>query len=564
MSRLTALRPAVSRPLTALLAVTVLVAVTFMLPPPPARAAATPAAAPQLDWLPCDFAAGHDCATLAVPLDHDEPAGATIELAVIRKPATDQANRIGSLFMNPGGPGGSGINALIGVGQLFPAAVAERFDLVSWDPRGVGRSTAVQCFDTPDDEESFLASRSGDVRGFPVTAQQADTWIAATTAFGQQCADRVGDLLSHVGTVATARDLDMLRQAVGDDALNYWGLSYGTYLGAVYASLFPQRLRAIVLDANVNPVAWNDADSPLGTFLRVGSDIGSAVTLQGFLATCGTSAPGECAFSAGDAGATRAKYDELLARAAVQPVTLPDGSELTAAEIVSATVNPLYQAIPVAGILRGWVPLADFLEALWQATEPLAGPGAATVVAQSLAALAPEPTTYAGIEQQLAILCSDSPNPPASQFAGMVPGAVARSGPMGAHWTWVTVTCPNWPARADATYTGPWQMDRSVTPLLLNTTADPATPYESALATAAALDGRLVTVEGYGHGVLVNPSTCANAIAAAYLIDGTLPPAGVVCAQDTPPFTPAPTPGPGPTPGPTPVPAAAVVPRFTG
>ena len=239
---------------------------------PAAGPAAVSAAAPVpvFDWQPCPDPGqrGFDCATAQVPLDYSDPQSATIELAVIRHLATDPANRLGTLFFNPGGPAGPGTVQLPQWLHFFPATLQARFDLISWDPRGVGASTAVRCFATREDEQKFFA---GLPDGFPVGRTQQRDWISLYARFGLRCAERNGDLLAHVSTADTAKDLDLLRQAVGDPQLDFLGISYGTILGATYANLFPNKVRTMVLDGNVDPVAWTnggDDDASLSTVLR--------------------------------------------------------------------------------------------------------------------------------------------------------------------------------------------------------------------------------------------------------------------------------------------------------
>jgi pimeloyl-ACP methyl ester carboxylesterase len=303
--------------------------------PAPAHAAGPAAASaaapvPVLDWQPCPDPSqrGFDCATAQAPLDYSDPHGATIGLAVIRHPATDPANRLGTLFFNPGGPGGPGTLQLPEWLHFFPATLRARFDLISWDPRGVsltsevGASTAVRCFATREDEEKFFA-RLPD--GFPVGRAEQRAWISLYARFGLRCAETNGDLLAHVSTADTGKDLDLLRQAVGDPQLDFLGLSYGTILGATYANLFPDNVRTMVLDGNVDPVAYTnggDDDASLGLFLRLGSDESSAKTLDAFLTLCGQAATSRCAFSAGSAAATKAKWRTLLWRLREHPVTV--------------------------------------------------------------------------------------------------------------------------------------------------------------------------------------------------------------------------------------------------
>jgi pimeloyl-ACP methyl ester carboxylesterase len=190
-------------------------------------------------------------------------------------PRLTAAHRIGTLFANPGGPAGQGTVQIPGWIDFFPDALKARFDIVSWDPRGVGSSTAVQCFASSQAESEFL-KESAD---FPVTAAQEPSYAIAWAQFGQRCAERNPELLKHVSTAASARDLDRLREMVGEPKLIYIGLSYGTILGATYANLFPDRLRALVLDGNIAPSAWRatpPADPSQSISLRIGTDVWTA------------------------------------------------------------------------------------------------------------------------------------------------------------------------------------------------------------------------------------------------------------------------------------------------
>ena len=200
-------------------------------------------------------AGGFTCATVRVPLDYQDPGGPKIKLAVVRHAATGRARR-GVIFINPGGPGFSGtvlIPAFIG---LVPRVLLRDYDIVSWDPRGVGASTAVQCFPSLDAENAFL----GDDAYFPARRDQQAGYISRWATFGKVCKARNGALLRHVSTADTARDLNLLRRALGQPKLNYVGVSYGSYLGATYANLFPRRVGKMVLDGNVRPPPGPTAD----------------------------------------------------------------------------------------------------------------------------------------------------------------------------------------------------------------------------------------------------------------------------------------------------------------
>jgi pimeloyl-ACP methyl ester carboxylesterase len=490
--------------------------------------ASSAAPVPELAWQPCadPRQSGFDCATAQVPLDYGDLQGSTIDLAVIRHRATAPANRIGTLFFNPGGPGGVGTEDLPAWFELFPAELRARFDLISWDPRGIGASTAVQCFATPDEGLAFFSDLPA---GFPVGGAEERAWIRGYARFGQLCTQRNGDLLEHVSTVDTARDLDLLRQAVGDPQLTYRGTSYGTFLGATYANLFPDRVRAMVLDGNVDPVSWTnggDDDALLSTSLRAGSDKASAQTLNAFLRLCGQASTDQCAFSAGSAAATQAKFATLLQRLRKQPIPF-EGEPVTYAALVSAMGGVLFTSQAQPGF-PGWAAFAQVLQTLWTG-----GSGGT-----------PPPPSYQFPEQALAVACAESPNP-RRPVVFRVLGALsyARAGDIGPSWSWGDEPCASWPATAADRYSGPWNRPTANPVLVIGNTFDPSTPYEGAVAMANNLArARLLTVDGYGHTVLLNPSACASTYESRYFVDGTLPPPGTVCQQDQQPFTTSPVP----------------------
>ena len=211
-------------------------------------------AAPALSWKDCGVTLGESfqCATIRVPLPYEHPQGRSISISLIRHLARDPARRVGSLLLNPGGPGGSGLLFLRRGLSLIPAELQARFDLVSFDPRGVGDSTPVRCFSSMEEQQALL----GDVPPFPTTTAGEGDYLRAVGDFAGRCAERNPDLLPHMATADAARDMDRIRAALGEPGLNYLGLSYGTFLGATYANLFPGRVRAVVLDGSVDPVQW--------------------------------------------------------------------------------------------------------------------------------------------------------------------------------------------------------------------------------------------------------------------------------------------------------------------
>jgi len=491
---------------------------------------------PRLVWRACTDKRQHgfQCATASVPLDYRYPRRAMIELAVIRHPSSDRARRLGSVFFNPGGPGGSGVQTLPSeLGGLPPVLVA-RFDWVSWDPRGVGASTAVQCFASQAAEQRFFAGVS-----FPVGRAQMNRWIRRYRVFGKRCAQRSGRLLGHVSTADTARDLDLLRRAAGNRTLNYLGNSYGTFLGATYANLFPNRVRAMVLSSNLAPQAWvqGAADGHRGvflsTYLRQRADEGSARTLSAFLELCGRTDTVHCAFSAGSPAATRARFAALLARLRTHPA-----GAISYSELLSTTLGGLYNST------TGWSTLATKLQKLWEGGASPASDRQG--LATSTAALSEHRSSranatrghshrYSGIEQLWAVTCSESPNPRPGEFPDLDAFASRRSGFAGPAWVWLSEPCASWPAVAADRYTGPWNRRTANPVLVIGTTVDPATPYQGSVAMARQLArARLLTVDGYGHGTT---SPCRDRYLVRYLINKILPPKGARCAQSPQPFS---------------------------
>jgi pimeloyl-ACP methyl ester carboxylesterase len=366
---------------------------------------------PLLNWQACagPHTHGFQCATARVPLDYTTPTGATIELAVIRHRAAGPGIRLGSVFFNSGGPGGMGTTDLPRFYSLFPAALRQRYDIICFDPRGIGESTAVHCFPTGADEARFFATLPA---GFPVGAAQQHRWISLYARFGRLCEQRAGRLLPHIATADVARDMDLLRQAVGDPSLNYFGVSYGSYLGATYANLFPGEVGHMVLDGIVAPTVWTRqrraGNVPLSTTIRIGSDTGQKPTLRQFLDLCSQAGTRRCAFSAGTPRATRAKYVALLRRLRRHPVVIAVPGlgpvTITYARLVNSLASDLFIVLPVAGA-PGWARTASILQATWTAS------GGTPMLRRFARFLARERTAYAGQESFLAVLCADSPQP---------------------------------------------------------------------------------------------------------------------------------------------------------
>jgi pimeloyl-ACP methyl ester carboxylesterase len=507
----------------------------------PAGAADTSDAVSPIAWHRCTagsaaaMAGGFLCATVAAPLDYRNPSGPKIRLAVVEHVATRSPRR-GMIFFNPGGPGGPGTVQLPAYIGFWPQELLREYDIVSWDPRGSGASTAVQCFPSAASESAFL----GPYAYFPTGRGQQGAFTRRWREFGRICAARNSTLLRHLSTADYARDLNLLRQALGQPKLNYLGISYGTFLGATYANLFPHRVGRLVLDGNVPPEAWTNGGRPnprLSTYLRLGSDEAAARALDAFLRICGQRGTQACAFSAGTPAATTVKWDALLARLRRAPITL-GGASYTYAEIVTTVSNALSFVQPhttpvTGGSFPGWPQVAQGLQQLWTARNAAASATPGSPLAAAVAGAQP----YGGVEQDFAVQCDEALSPPASAYAGLQRLVLRRSGVIGLPDLWsLDEPCATWPVRGQDAYNGPWNAPTSPI-LVIGNTTDPFLPLRDAIAMTRQLaNARLLVVHGYGHTAFLNPSTCASNYMTAYFRTGALPPKGAVCGQNLPPF----------------------------
>jgi pimeloyl-ACP methyl ester carboxylesterase len=515
-----------SRTLPRLLAALLLIAGALLVP----RAADAATGAPPIGWSPC--AEGFECATVDVPLDYDRPRGPTIAVGLSRLPATDPQQRIGSLFLNPGGPGGSGVDFVQALGPiLFTPEVRARYDLVGFDPRGIARSNQVRCFDAPEQWEPYFLPFA-----FPLTREQERLRIAADHYAIGACERRAGPIVEHMSTANVARDLDVLRRRAGDDALHYAGYSYGSYLGATYAALYPGKVGAMVVDAVVDPVAWSTGEGREGRFLpfstRLRSDQGAQVTLEEFFRLCDEAGP-RCAFANRAAERFAALADRL--RDDPAEVVLPDGTTDTIgyADLIGLTLGALYDP-------EVWTLLADGLADVERQT------AAPVRVSARFAAPDPRPPYLAPgapddyrneLEGFPSVACSDSVNPGDYAAWSWAGAAADRLSLFGRAWTWASSLCADWPWTDQDRYLGPFDRATPHPVLVVGNRFDPATRYEGAVTLADLLPrSALLTVDGWGHTSLLR-STCADQVVARYLLDGATPAPGTACAQDVLPFS---------------------------
>jgi pimeloyl-ACP methyl ester carboxylesterase len=469
------------------------------------------------------------CATVPVPLDYNDPRGKKITLSLVRLPAGEPKNRIGTLFTNPGGPGGSGVDFVKGDGkQAFPQSVRARFDLVGFDPRGVAASTPVRCFDSNDQADRFF----GDIPPFPLNRSEEQETIRTNQEFARRCEQRNGALLNHVGTADVARDMDLLRAAVGDSRLNYVGFSYGTYLGAIYANLFPQRIRAMALDGVLDEPRFTSGPPGTISTTRINTDLGGEATLKEFFRLCKAGGP-RCAFGDGDpAGA----YQKIINTLTEHPVEVPTPDGKTETVSVTSLISDL------KGVLTdpaGWEDFAKFLQQVRRTIEglrpdPTLFPPAPKKQARDT--LPQQPAYNNESDAFSAVVCADTDNPrdPArwQQVAVDREKVAPNFGPLEA---WNSGACAQWAGRSVGRFTGPLNARTANPVLVVNNRFDPSTAVESAVRLNKLLpNSRLLISEGWGH-IASGKSTCVDNAVADYVLAGNLPTHN--CQPDAVPFT---------------------------
>ncbi len=458
-----------------------------------------------LTWSSCAGVAaemaGLECATLVVPLDHAAPDGETIDVAVARAATADDDLRIGSLVFNPGGPGGSGIEFLTNVAAVIPPELTERFDLVSFDPRGVGASTAIDCEVDFDDDVSLLAP--GDDAGWDALVADAESRVDTCTP------DSLA-LEPYVGTNNAARDLDALREALGDEQLSYVGFSYGTRLGATYAELFPDRVRALVLDGAVKPT---DDGALIGLEQGPGFD----AALESFAAACDADA--DCAPA--DVGPTLDVYTGLVEEISTVGdfATDDEGRVLTPGELTLGVAAALYST-------QLWPVLAD---ALFLAESQQDG-SLLQVLADIYLGRQPDGTYDNSQISGLVINCADDPRRPPSDQVRTQAELGAQASVYFADFLRASTGCIGTVDSIDPIAIGP--ADGAAPILVIGTTGDPATPYQWSVEMAAVLSsGVLYTVEADGHTAFLSVP-CVDDVVIDYLVDLELPDENAGCAAE--------------------------------
>lgn len=456
----------------------------------------------EVDWEACDT--GYDCAAITVPMNYADPAGETIQIAVKRLNSTGDAPAVGTMFVNPGGPGGSGIEMIDSADFYFSEDLLRSFDIVGFDPRGVGESHGVRCLDS--DELDAWYDKRYDLE----TDAGWDDFVADNEAYGQACLDNTGPLMEFLDTVSAARDLDILRGTIGEETLTYFGFSYGTFLGATYAELFPARVGRLVLDGAVDPeLSYQE--------LSAGQNMGFERAYRSYLEDCLAGA--ECPFT----GSVDEAWDrtvDLLDELEANPSTNtgdPDRS-VDDSDLMNAIVVAMYNS-------QSWPVLTQAFERYFTDRD-----ASQILLMSDFAAEREDDGSYPQDQGAFRLInCLDYPvTDDRTAIMDEADALAAQNDLFGPYFGYGEVGCFTLPFQSTA------ERDPITAPgtppiLVIGTTRDPATPYEWAQALADQLEsGVFLSYDGDGHTAYLG-SDCIIEPVDEFLIDGVVPQDGLSC-----------------------------------
>lgn len=451
-------------------------------------------------WEKCS--GSFDCATISVPLDYDNPSGTSIEIAMLRRPAKGEA--LGSLFINPGGPGGSGIDMAMSANYYFSEDIRENFDIIGFDPRGVGQSTPVDCVD--DATLDRLLETSYDESD----ADWKQKWDADLTTITEGCSANSGELLPFVGTKYAAQDIDVMRHLVGDPKLYYAGFSYGTLLGAQYADTFPENTGRLILDGAV--------DSSIGS-ARMSYDqtLGFETAMRRYVEDC--MAGTDCPFD-GSVDDALAQIRDIFDASLKNPYPTDDPDRpLTQSQLFGGMILPLYDS-------SNWQLLTMAFSDVIKGND-----GTQFQYYSDLSNEREADGTFSsnGTEANWAINCADYPPGDAKQYEEFSKELQKDAPVFGDFMTSGEDLCASWPYQPKDP-PGPLNAKGSAPLVVVGTRYDPATPYHWAEAMHDQLDNSvLVSWEGDGHTAYGRADECVSKPLDAYLLNGTVPKDGLIC-----------------------------------
>ncbi|KAF8605942.1 alpha/beta-hydrolase [Ceratobasidium sp. AG-I] len=491
----------------------------------------------KIEWSSCGD--GYECGRLLVPLDYQNKTPGHANLAVGRLLAKNTTARLGSLFINPGGPGASGISFLYRAGPALAELLDGRYDIVSWDPRGInGTTPRVDCFASQTAQDiafshtyqdvGFEARNLSDPIDRAVYAQQVRKADAENAALAELCLNRTGEALRHVGTATVVRDLELLSQVIEgpEKPVNFWGFSYGTVVGRYFVNMFPHRVGNVAIDGVVDPELWATTGAyEWGKWDLV--DTEKAYT--NFLQACEDAGPARCALNTNKTStalAIRRAVDKFLNDLYERPLPVPLGVQpyiLTSGMVRNLMFTNMYRP-------RGWATLAE------QIAAGIRGNGAPIADAM-LNTIELDTTKKAQTAMAIeAVTCVDGPPladvDPLKAIEATVHENVLTYERVSTHFTGVEVSmCHHWKSRESERFVGPFNHTTLANDILIiGNTADPITPVVNARAVNRLLpQSRLIVQDGSGHCSLAMASTCTGRAIRGYFLDGVLPPNGIVC-----------------------------------
>lgn len=494
------------------------------------------------------------CGTVKLPRDYERPKGAKTEVAYLRIKAKDQKNKIGTLFLNPGGPGGSGVGIATAAPDFLSPELLKRFDVVGVDPRGTNFSDNVRCFNNLGKQAAALGGL--DV-AFPTTRKEMSAYERSSVAFGKGCSSTGKPLSAHMSTANVARDMDVLRRMFGDKQLTYLGFSYGSYLGNVYANMYPDRVRAVTIDGVLDPIGWAGTPATQRTPVtqRLRSGEGANKAIQEILRLCKKKGAKYCQFAAD--GDPKAKYDKLVAKLKKAPLVIvapedPESSfEVDYPTLVAFLLGDLYAPIAPQLIDEN---LSFFYAAAFGAgASDKAQDEARRQLATLFKALQEAEKAAQSEKARLAkragfafpydnspeafqtVLCTDSINPKnVEDWRKFADRAASTGDGFGRLWTWGSAPCASqsWTVKDRDAYRGPFTARTAHPVLVVGNYWDPATNYDGAVRAASLLpNSRLLSSDNFGH-TAYGTSRCVTSSVNKYLLTTKVPKPGKACKSD--------------------------------
>lgn len=496
---------------------------------------------PRLAWFNCYGDA--QCATVKLPLDYDQPKGKTTNVAVLRTKATGK--RIGTLFVNPGGPGGSATELAYYAEEFLSEEVREKFDVVGIDPRGVGYSDNVQCLPISQQQDTL----EGIGTGLPMGYRQEQEFIISIRKLTRGCSKNA--LATSMSTAQVARDMEMVRRALGDGQLSYLGFSYGSHLGTTYANMFPKNFRSIAIDGTLNPQAWSgtarNRSQPLDFRLKSGKGAWTALTK--ILDECKAAGGEKCSYA--ESGDPRKKFDAIAAQLKKKPITITDPYDGSTFEVDYAT----FVSVLLSSLYSSWAPqdidwaLTDLEELMNPSEDPTGEAARKAALKSPIGKRVYE--TYREVRESwptkafpydnsldtfLSVTCTDSQE---TTKLKDYPTYAKQSDTLAPHfgrlWLWSSAGCAGdaFTGQDEDAYLGPYTRTTTKAVLVVGNYWDPATAYTGAVETRAILGrSRLVSSDSWGHTAYA-VSECATQRVDTYLLTGRAPLRDAVCPAES-------------------------------